>query len=439
MSTLERGALQVVRRLRASGYQALYAGGCARDTLLGKTPSDIDIATDATPERVCELFNRTVAVGAHFGVIIVLQGAESYEVATFRNDGRYGDGRRPETVSFSDARNDALRRDFTVNGLFLDPETREVVDYVGGRADLEAKILRAIGNPATRFSEDRLRLLRGVRLAASLGFVIEERTWEALCAAAPAIREVSAERIRDELTKIFTAPTRARGLDLLDESGLLEILLPDIAALKGCEQPPEFHPEGDVFQHTRLMLDLLGQSVSRTLAFATLLHDVGKPACAFRDPEGRIRFNGHEHVGADMAERILRGLRFSNETIRAVVEMVRHHMAFKDTPQMRTSRLRRFMARETFPEELELHRVDCLGSHAQLDIHRFLLAKQKEFADEPVIPPRLVRGDDLLDRGMKPGPRFREILDAIQTRQLEGELKTREEALEWLETHYPPH
>lgn len=435
--TLQDRALGIVHRLREAGYEALYAGGSVRDMLLGQEPKDIDIATDAEPAEIQRLFERTIPVGAHFGVVIVVVDGTPFEVATFRTDGVYVDGRRPEGVVFTDAKGDAERRDFTINGLFFDPVENKVLDYVGGEQDLRAGLLRAIGEPRERFREDRLRVLRGIRFAAALGFEIEKNTWEALREAAPEIGVISAERIRDELVKIFRAPTRVRGLDLLDDSGLLEILLPEVSALKGCEQPPEFHPEGDVFVHTRIMLGLLGGEVSAALAFGVLLHDIGKPPCFSRDETGRIRFNGHEHVGAEMAEDILRRLKFSNHDIHAAVEMVRHHMAFKDTKNMRLSKLRRFMARETFEEELELHRVDCQSSHGILDIYDFLKTKREEFRNEPVIPPRLVNGDDLIALGWKPGPKFREVLEVIQNRQLEGSLTSKEEALEWLAAEHP--
>lgn len=435
--SIEPQARRIVQRLRDAGHTAYYAGGSVRDMLLGKAPHDIDIATDARPERVQQLFPRTVPVGAHFGVVIVVDEGKPFEVATFRADGAYVDGRRPEGVTFTTAEEDARRRDFTVNGLFYDPTEERVIDFVGGREDLQAKILRAIGTPADRFREDRLRVLRGVRFAASLDFAIEDVTWSALQAAAPEIHAVSGERIREEITKIFVSPSRVRGFDLLSSSGLLREVLPEVARLEGCEQPPEFHPEGDVFVHTRKMLGLLQAEASVPLVFSVLLHDIGKPPCKTTDPNGRIRFNGHESVGARMAEDVMRRLKFSNHDIQSTVEMVRNHMAFKDAPNMRIAKLRRFMARETFTEELELHRVDCLGSHGGLDIHGFLTEKQEEFSKEPLIPPRLVTGSDLIARGWVPGPRFRKALEAIQNKQLEGSLTSREQALTWLESEWP--
>jgi len=433
---METTARAIVHRLRQAGHTACFAGGCVRDMLLGKVPKDFDIATDARPEQVEALFPHTVPVGAQFGVILVVDQGEEYEVATFRADGAYIDGRRPESITFTTAEGDARRRDFTINGLFYDPETTEVLDYVGGRADLEAGVVRAIGCAADRFAEDKLRVLRGVRFAAGLGFQIEPETWSAICAGASRIQEVSAERIREELVKIFLSPHRVRGFDLLDASGLLTEILPEIETLKGCEQPPEFHPEGDVFVHTRLMLSLLPETVSLPLVLAVLFHDLGKPPTKQQDETGRWRFNGHESVSARLTESLMRRLRFSNDTIADTVEMVQNHMVFKDVKNMRVARLKRFMARPTFTDELELHRVDCLGSHGMLDNYEFLRARAEDFANEPLIPPPLVTGHDLIALGWKPGPKFKEVLDAVQTRQLEGTLCTREDALDWMKAEY---
>jgi tRNA nucleotidyltransferase/poly(A) polymerase len=433
---METVARQIVARLREAGHEAYYAGGCVRDRLLGKEAHDIDIATSAKPEEVQALFPRTVAVGAQFGVIVVLVEGGEFQVATFRADGDYLDGRHPTGVTFTTAEGDAQRRDFTINGLFYDPVEERVIDFVGGCRDLEAHLVRAIGNPAERFAEDKLRVLRGVRFAAALDFDIEEATWEGIRAGAGAIHEVSAERIREELVKIFVSPRRVRGFDLLDASGLMREILPEMEALKGCEQPPEFHPEGDVFVHTRLMLSLLPETVSVPLVLAVLFHDLGKPPTMQVDPTGRIRFNGHESVSARMTEDILRRLRFSNDEITATVEMVQNHMVFKDVKNMRVARLKRFMARPTFDDELELHRVDCLGSHGLLDNYVFLREKREEFANEPLIPEPLLSGHDLIGLGWKPGPRFKEVLDAVQTRQLEGQLVSREDALAWVKSEF---
>ena len=314
---MESVARKIVHRLREAGHQAFFAGGCVRDSLMGKTPHDFDIATSARPEEVQALFPRTIPVGAQFGVVLVVEEGRDYQVATFRSDGTYLDGRHPRSVSFTSPEGDAKRRDFTINGLFYDPIEEKVLDFVGGREDLESRTLRAIGNPAERFAEDKLRLLRAVRLATVLDFTIEAGTWNALCAGATTIHDVSAERVRDELVKIFASPQRLRGFDLLDASGLMEEILPEILPLKGCEQPPDFHPEGDVFVHTRLMLALLPAGASVPLVLATLFHDLGKPPTMERDHTGRIRFNGHESVSAQMTEKIMRRLRFSNEEIEA--------------------------------------------------------------------------------------------------------------------------
>src|SRR6476620_11253675 len=436
MTTMEATARGLAERLRASGHTAYFAGGCVRDLLRGQTPKDIDIATDARPEVVQKIFPRTYAVGAHFGVIVVLESGFQFEVATFRSDGAYLDGRHPVEVHFATAEQDAARRDFTINGMFFDPEKDEVIDFVGGRADLERRLIRAIGDPAKRFAEDRLRMLRAVRFATVLGFEIDPATWDAIVENADAITQISAERIREELVKIFLSPNRARGWDLLDASGLMRNILPELEAMKGCEQPPQFHPEGDVFKHTRIMLEMLPAQVSLPLVLTVLFHDIGKPPTSTVDETGRIRFNGHDRVGAEMTEALMQRLRFSRAEIEATVEMVRQHMVFKDVPNMRIARLKRFMARPTFVDELELHRVDCASSHGMLDNYEFLQRKREEFANEPIIPPPLVRGDDLIALGMKPGPRFGEILEAVETRQLEGALKDRQQALEWVRKAY---
>ncbi len=435
-SPMQKTARAVAARLRESGHVAYFAGGCVRDIVRGETPKDFDIATDANPEAVQKLFPHTYAVGAHFGVILVVENGFQFEVATFRSDDAYVDGRRPSAVHFSSPEEDAKRRDFTINGMFYDPVAEKVIDFVGGRADIGAKLVRAIGDSAQRFTEDRLRMLRAVRFAAVLDYKIDNRTWDALVANAPSINEISAERIRDEMVRIFVSTNRTRGWDLLDSSGLMRAILPEIDAMKGCAQPEQFHPEGDVFEHTRLMLQFLPGKVSVPLVFSVLLHDVAKPRTATVDNTGRIRFNEHDRIGAEMTEEIMRRLRFSGAEIDATVEMVRQHMVFKDVPKMRIAKLKRFMARPTFEDELELHRVDCEGSHRMLDNYEFLLRKREEFANEPIIPPPLVRGDDLIALGLKPGPKFREILDAVETGQLEGTLRTSEEALEWVKHEY---
>lgn len=436
---METSARWVVERLQQEGFVAFYAGGCVRDMLRGEKPVDYDIATSARPEQVQQLFPRTYAVGAHFGVICVLVGDIEFQVATFRADGVYLDGRHPDAVTFSSPQKDAERRDFTINGMFYNPVSGEVIDFVGGRADLEAKILRAIGNPEDRFREDHLRMLRAVRFSATLDIEIEKETWQALKAHAASITTVSAERIREELVRMFLSPRRVRGFDLLDESGLMSVLLPEITNLKGCEQPPQFHPEGDVYVHTRKMLELLPEQVSVPLVFSVLFHDIGKPGTySFDEEDQRIRFSGHDKLGAEMTLRVMERLRFSRAEIDAAVEAVDQHMVFKDVQKMRVSRLKRFMSRPHLDDELILHKVDCASSHGALDNYEFLLAKRQEFANEPLIPPPLLSGRDLIALGWKPGPEFGRILEAVQTRQLEGTLKTREEALNWVASEFRP-
>lgn len=430
---MEPVARTIVEHLQKKGFTAFYAGGCVRDMLRGVIPVDYDIATSARPEQVQALFQRTIAVGAHFGVVCVLEAGMEFEVATFRADGIYIDGRHPDSVTFSSPEQDAQRRDFTVNGMFYDPIREEIIDFVNGQADLEAKILRAIGNPAHRFSEDRLRMLRAVRFATTLGFEIESATWKALLLQSSEIHSVSPERIREEWVRLFLSPNRLKGFDLLDASGLMQEIIPEISALKGCEQPPQFHPEGDVFIHTRIMIELLPPEVSVPLVFSVLLHDIGKPATfTYHPEENRIRFSGHDKVGAEMAEKVMERLRFSRAEIDATVEAVDQHMVFKDVQKMRVSRLRRFMSRPHFDDEMVLHKVDCASSHGMLDNYEFLLLKKAEFANEPLIPPPLVTGRDLLALGWKPGPAIGKTLESVQTRQLEGTLTTREEALSWI-------
>ncbi len=435
-SQLAVSARAIVRRLQDAGFIAYYAGGCVRDQLMGVEPHDYDIATNAHPQEVQRLFPRTVAVGAHFGVIVVLDGSSEFQVATFRHDGQYLDGRHPENVVFATPEDDATRRDFTINGLFFDPIADRLIDFVGGQEDLGQRLLRAIGNPDDRFREDRLRLLRAVRFATTLGFEVDAATWRAVGQHSKHITDVSAERIREELVKIFLSPRRQRGFDLLDQSGLLAAILPEIEALKGCQQPPQFHPEGDVFVHTRIMLSLLPPQVSVPLVFSVLFHDVGKPATFAVDPDGRIRFSGHDKLGATMTEEIMTRLRFSRAEIDATVEGVANHMVFKDVQQMRVAKLKRFLARPTIDDELELHRVDCTSSHGLLDNYEFLNARRAEFATEPLIPPPLITGRDLITLGLAPGPRFSEILEAVQSRQLEGTLDSREAALDWVKSDW---
>lgn len=432
-SPLARAASDVVRRLQAAGHEAFWVGGCVRDLLLGRPPGDIDVGTSARPEVIERIFRRTVPVGRQFGVILVLHEGFSIEVATFRTESGYSDQRRPDRVEFVDAPADARRRDFTINGLFYDPLSGALHDWVDGRRDLEARVIRAIGEPAERFAEDRLRLLRAVRFATQLDFAIEPSTWDAIQSAAQAIHGVSAERIREELLKLFRAPGAARGLVLLRDSGLLREILPEIEAFRGCEQGAEHHPEGDVFEHVRLMLNHLPPDAPALLPWAVLLHDVGKPPTAQRDPEtGRIRFFEHEPVGAGIAEEILRRLRFPTRDVDEVCTAVRHHMQFKDAPKMRKATLRRMLLRPTFPLELELHRLDCLGSHRRLDTWQFLVDAARELAAKPQVIPPLLSGHDLIALGVEPGPRLGELLGEVRDRQLGEELTTKEAALDWV-------
>ncbi len=425
MAALQDIATDVVSRLQSAGFTAFWVGGCVRDFLLGRRPEDYDIGTEARPEQIEKLFKRTIPVGRKFGVIIVVEEGQQFQVATFRAEADYADGRHPQRVAFADARADAVRRDFTVNGLFYDPVRRQLHDWVGGQADLRALILRTIGQPEERFAEDHLRLLRAVRLAAQLEFELEPATFRAVQALAPDIQRVSPERIRDELVKLFRPPHASRGLRLLRESRLLEQILPELAASVTCEQSPDYHPEGTVFEHLVLMLKHLPLQADPCLPWAVLLHDIAKPVTASSDPQtGSIHFYGHERVGAQMAERILEGLRFPRKSIDAVVKAVRCHMQFKDARQMRRATLRRLLLRPTFPLELELHRLDCLGSHGGLDVYEFLTGQARLLEQQPQIRPPLLKGDDLIALGMKPGPAIGALLAEIREKQLEDELKT---------------
>lgn len=432
--SVKRSAVSLASKLAAAGHTAYFAGGCVRDKLLGVAPKDFDIATSATPHEILALFPGSNEVGAHFGVVIVKHEGHHVEIATFRTDGSYGDGRRPDSVTFSTPDEDAHRRDFTINGLFENPMTGEVIDHVGGLPDLNARVIRAIGTPAQRFQEDALRLLRAIRFSTTLGFPIEPVTLAAIQSNAYLLDKISPERIRDEFSKIINSPNRRRGLELLVETHLIEHFIPEVLPLMGCEQPPQWHPEGDVYVHTSIMLEMLDADAPLTLCLAVLLHDIAKPPTQTRDPDGRIRFNGHDSLGAEMAEAILTRLKYPNAIIRDVVHMVSRHMQFMNVQQMRKAKLKRFMSEPTFDLEMELHRVDCASSNGFTDNYDFLNEKSEEFANEPLIPPPLITGKDLIEKGLKPGPRFKEILEEIQTEQLENRLSTREEALDFLET-----
>lgn len=438
MDPLKQTATNIALKLIENGHTALFAGGSVRDQLLGATPKDYDIATSATPDEVLALFPGSDPIGAHFGVILVKKNKAHFEIATFRNDGSYTDSRRPDTITFSNPQEDAKRRDFTVNGLFQNPTTGEIIDYVNGKQDLETQTLRAIGNPQKRFSEDALRLMRAIRFATTLDFQIEPNTWKAIIDSHHLLEKIAVERIREELNKILLHPNRARGLKLLVDSSLINHIIPEVRDLIGCEQPPQFHPEGDVFTHTSIMLDMLEPNPSLTLVLSVLLHDIGKPATYTYDPEeDRIRFNGHDGLGAEMSEQILKRLKYSNDTIEAVIPMVANHMNFMNVTVMKKSKLKRFMARPTYQDEMQLHRVDCGSSNGITENFDFLRQKEIEFANEPLIPDPLLTGKDLINLGYQPGPTFKKILTDLQTHQLEGTLKTQEQALQHLKKIFP--
>ncbi|HLH01420.1 MAG TPA: CCA tRNA nucleotidyltransferase [Bryobacteraceae bacterium] len=427
--TRETLALEIIQLLQARGHRALLLGGCVRDRLLGIAPKDFDVGTDARPEQIAAYFPGAQLVGAHFGVILVRREPGVHvEVATFRSEGTYSDGRRPDAVHFeTDPARDAQRRDFTINALMEDPVAGEVLDFTGGRQDLANRIIRAIGNPRDRFREDHLRMLRAVRFAARLDFSIEPATMAALRAEAPAIQRISAERIRDELIRILTEGNARRGFELLDGVGLLAQVLPEVKAFQGVAQPPEFHPEGDVWTHVLLMLEQLRRPTP-TLALGVLLHDVGKPPTF--SVSDRIRFNNHAEVGAEMARNILARLKLPNEPAEQVVSLVANHMRFKDVQQMRLSTLKRFLCLPRFDEHLELHRLDCLSSNGYLQAYNFVRQKMQELDREELQPPRLLTGRDLIEAGYRPGPAFGKALEAAETAQLEGEIHTREQALQ---------
>ncbi|MEJ6573157.1 MAG: CCA tRNA nucleotidyltransferase [Akkermansiaceae bacterium] len=433
MPDLKTAAHATASRLSDAGHVAYFAGGCVRDALLGIDPKDYDIATSATPDEVQALFPNSNAIGAHFGVILVKQDGFPFEIATFRHDGSYNDGRHPESVTFSTPEDDATRRDFTANGLFQNPQSGEIIDFVSGQKDIDARVIKAIGRPSDRFQEDALRLMRAVRFATTLEFEIEPTTWSAICDNSDLLEKISSERIRDEFTRILVSNHPARGFDLLTESGLMRHIVPEVYDLIGCEQPPQWHPEGDVYTHTRIMLEMLEDDPTPELALSVLLHDIGKPATyTYDEADERIRFNGHDRVGAEMAEVILRRLKYSNQTTDEVCVMVANHMNFMNVQKMRTAKVKRFMARPTFEDEMELHRVDCASSNGFTDNYEFLRAKEEEFAAEPLIPTPLVTGKDLIDLGFKPGPEFKDILNQIQTEQLEGKLDDRDGAIQWI-------
>jgi len=448
-------AAEIVSTLRKQGHQAYFAGGCVRDLLLSREPADYDVATDATPQQVMQIFPQTYAVGEQFGVVLVpdsdgatgvpARQGTTVEVATFRSDVGYSDGRHPNEVRFTkDPREDVQRRDFTINGMMLDPATNEVLDFVGGQDDLKAGVIRAIGDPERRFTEDKLRMLRAVRFAARFDYKIDPATMAAIQKLASKIHQVSCERVREELSKMLTEGQARRAFELLDTSGLLPEVLPEIAAMKGVEQPPQYHPEGDVFVHTLLLLEKLqpnasgsvSGSISKTLAWGALLHDVGKPA-TFRVAPDRIRFDGHVEVGVKMAAEILRRLRFSNHETDQILALVDNHMRFGAVQRMKQSTLKKFLRLPAFEEHLELHRIDCLSSHGQLEAYEYTREQLRSLPPEAIRPTPLITGRDLIEAGYEPGPRFKEVLTAVEDAQLEGRLASREAAMDYVLREFP--
>jgi poly(A) polymerase len=430
-------ALRIARTLREHGYSAYLVGGCVRDLLLGREPADYDVTTSATPNEVIRIFPQTYAVGAQFGVVLVpirkdtATEPDNYaiEVATFRSDGAYSDGRHPDEVKFSkDARLDVQRRDFTINGMLLDPDTKEILDYVGGREDLQRGVIRTIGEPHQRFAEDKLRMLRAVRFAARFGYSIDAETLSAIRELAPQIHQVSRERVRDEILKMLTEGHARRAFELLNETTLLEQVLPEIKKMQGVEQPPQYHPEGDVWIHTLMLLEGLPAGCSKTLALGALLHDVGKPP-TFRIAPDRIRFDGHAEIGTKMAEEICRRFRLSNEETEQVLSLVANHMRFGDIMKMKESTLKRFFRLPRFDQHLELHRLDCSSSHCDLSLYHFAKERFQTLPAEQIRPTPLITGADLIAAGYQPGPRFKELLTAVEDAQLDGSISTKEEAL----------
>ena len=451
MLTAKQSATEIVRTLRDHAHQAYLVGGCVRDLLLGREPADYDVATDATPDEVMRIFPRTWSVGAQFGVVLVPvekekqvlrfaqedNGRGVVEVATFRCDGLYTDGRHPDQVTYTrNPKEDVQRRDFTINGLLLNPLNDEVLDYVGGRADLSAGIIRTIGQPERRFAEDKLRMLRAVRFAARFGYRIDPATFEAIRALRSQIHQVSRERVRDELVKMLSEGHARRAFELLDQTGLLKEVLPEVDKMHGVEQPPQFHPEGDVWVHTLLLLESLPEKASLTLAMGALLHDVGKPP-TFRVAPDRIRFDGHVEVGVKMAEQICHRLRFSNHDTEQIASLVANHMRFADTRDMKPATLKRFFRLPRFEEHLELHRLDCLASHRDLSLYNFAREKLAEMPAEQIHPKPLLTGDDLISLGYVPGPQFKRILTAVEDAQLEGRLQNAEDARVFVRRQFP--
>lgn len=438
-------SISIIRTLRQQGFQAYLVGGCVRDLLLNREPADYDVATNATPAQVMEIFPETWAVGEQFGVVLVpipdgqgqISQARAIEVATFRSDLGYSDGRHPDEVRFSqNPQEDVIRRDFTINGMMLDPLANKVLDFVGGQKDLQNRLIRAIGDPDIRFREDKLRMLRAVRFSARFNYKIEPATLQVIQRRAGEILLVSRERVRDELTKMLTEGHGRSAFLLLDQNGLLSEVLPEISKMKGVQQPPEFHPEGDVFAHTLLLLDHLPSPCPPTLAWGALLHDVGKPA-TFRVAPDRIRFDDHVDVGVKIGEEICHRLRFSNDDTAQLLALIKNHMRFGHVSRMKESTLKRFMRLPGFDEHLALHRADSLASHGNLSTYESLQSKLNETPAPELRPSVLIDGDDLIAAGYRPGPRFREILNAVEDAQLEGQLVSRDAALEYVVREFP--
>jgi len=433
----EKKALAIIDRLRGSGFVGYLAGGCVRDRVLGVPAKDYDIATDARPEVVQELFDDTIAVGARFGVIIVVIGGDPFEVATFRADAPYVDGRRPSAVRFGTVEEDARRRDFTIGGMYFDPSTGRIIDLVGGMRDLHAGLVRAIGNPNERFEEDHLRVLRAIRFAARFNFEIDSATWTAMRRAAPKVANIAAERIGEETVAIMTGGCAGRGLELMRRSGLLEVVMPEVLPMIGCEQPENFHPEGDVYRHTWLALSMLEAGCAETLAFSVLLHDVAKPQCRTENGD-KVTFYGHTDLGAEMAEGIMRRMRRSRFVQERVAYLVRHHLRLVMAPRMRRATLRRMLAEDGFGELLELSRMDALASSSNLGFYYFCARALAAMGREEIRPPRLLGGDDLIAMGFAPGPHFKSILKDVEDQQLDGALASRDEALDYVRARYGP-
>jgi poly(A) polymerase len=433
-SAIPTRAIAIIQRLRQEGYEAFLAGGCVRDMLLGKTPQDYDITTNARPEQIQKVFSETIPVGAQFGVILVLVDGEPFEVASFRHDGPYLDGRHPSAVRYGSLEEDIQRRDFTINGMIYDPLADRVIDRVDGRRDLERRLVRAIGDPLDRFAEDRLRMIRAVRFAASLNFDIDQPTFAAIERLAPSVTEISWERIGEEVTRILIEGGARRGFELLDRCALLAVILPEVTAMKGTAQSPDFHPEGDVFTHTMLLLSHLA-APSETLAYGCLLHDVAKPVCIRQEAEW-ITFYGHTEQGAALAEEILKRLKRGRAVWERVGYLVRNHLRHVQAPQMRLSTLKRFLREDGIDELLELARIDALSSNGDLQYYRFCQERLAELKEDEIRPAPLLRGADLISLGFKPGPLFAQILRQVEDLQLGGELTGRDEALEWVKKNW---